>query len=167
MTPHTPSLTGGQGGEGPTPAHIVTWVGDRYSPNLRRWLGKQRRTGVYGLPEVFRDQDGIRWIGWRDDEGWFIVTRLFRVLTAGLKAEIGAFPPRSFAGSVAEPDFWRRYAAIGRCALDEEHRHVFIGNETRWAVEGDERCCKWCGNHRQQLRRWSEMVERQRWEVGA
>jgi len=61
-------------------------------------------------------------------------------------------------------DFWSDYARIGRCAIDTDHSRHFIGGDTRWAVSGDIRSCLWCEGHTQTLRRWTETVERERWE---
>lgn len=63
------------------------------------------------------------------------------------------------------PGFWDEYARVGRCAIDTDHSRFFIGDVTRWAENGDARSCKWCGNHRQVRRRWTETVKRECWEA--
>lgn len=139
---------------------IALSSGPKYSPNLTKWLARNGRP--YGAPSVFKDYDGVRWIGWIDD-GWFIGCRLGRVLNKGAKAEVGCwtFP---ITDLTRENDFWKRYRDIGRCAIDEAHAIGFIGDETRWAVDGDTRSCLWCGDHTQVKRRWTETEERSRWE---
>ena len=62
------------------------------------------------------------------------------------------------------PDFWERYAAVGRCAIDENHTMSFIGDENRWKQTGDTRVCQWCGAT-QHLDRWTETVEREAWRA--
>lgn len=140
------------------------WHGPRYSPNLNRWLaGVKRDRSHRGVPHVFRDPEGVRWIGWIDDCDMFIGTRLMRCLTVGRKAEVGAW--MKIAESLTEePDFWRHYDQIGRCHIDPRHNGWWVGEETRWLTDGETRSCLWCGNHTQHLRRWTDTVERERWE---
>jgi len=135
--------------------------GTKYSPNLARWIARQQRSTL-GELKVFRDLDGVRWIGWVDDEHWFIGCRLMRCLSMGAKAETGAFAQK-LGELTPEPDFWDRYNAIGRCAIDEAHAISFIGDEGRWSVDGDTRHCLWCGRHTQHLDRWTETTEHTCW----
>ena len=159
---HSPSAHA-QPGSAKTVADIPAWAleGDRYSPNLRRWMRENSR---HHGNDVFADKDGKLWIGWIDDGPSFIGSRLWRVLTVGGRAEVGCwmFPVSDLT---PVPDFWANYARIGRCAIDPDHSHYFIGDETRWTEQGDTRSCNWCGNHRQFRHRWTETVERQRWET--
>lgn len=138
------------------------WVGEKYSPNLNNWLGKNQRRSA---PSVFRWQEGGHYIGWREDDGWFSGTRMMAVLCDGRKAQIYAHVPEWGSKLIEVPDFWERYAKIGRCAIDEAHKISFIGDETRWAVDGDTRECLWCGNCRQTLLRWQETVDHKAWET--
>ncbi|MCK9394266.1 MAG: hypothetical protein M0Q44_01580 [Methylobacter sp.] len=62
------------------------------------------------------------------------------------------------------PDFWNRYTDIGRCAIDQEHKIYFVGDDTRWRTAGDHRECLWCGTHAQRQLRWVEPVDRSAWE---
>lgn len=142
-----------------TVREIVALQGDRYSPNLRSWLTRERFGGA--TPSVYSDPAGTPWIGWIDEDTWFIGSRLWRVLTVGKKAEAGCwtFP---ISDLTERAGFWEQYAEAGRCAIDPEHSHVFIGEETRWTTDGDERTCNWCGCQ-QRLERWTEPRERQRW----
>lgn len=131
--------------------------GDRYSPNLRKWMLKNSRVHPNDL---FRDRDGTLWIGWIDDGMWFIGSRLWQVLCNGARAQVGCW---TFPVSDLTPvdGFWTEYARIGRCAIDTAHDHHFQGE--RWDENGEVRTCRWCG-HKQFRKRWTETVERERWE---
>jgi hypothetical protein len=152
-----------QPGSAKTVADLQPWAmkGDRYSPNLARWTKKNCK---HWRPEVFKNAEGDLWIGYIDEERFFIGSRVARVLTFGGRAEIGCWTfPASDLTPI--PSFWADYARIGRCAIDTDHSRGFIDGETRWAEDGDARSCNWCGNHRQVRRRWTETVKRQRWEA--
>lgn len=138
-------------------------VSDAHSPNLARWLKRHGKRPL-GRPNIFRDHDGVRWIGWIDDTEWFIGTRLMRVLCDGSRATPFAYGKLAQSLKL-EPNFWPRYSAIGRCAIDEAHRMSFIGDETRWQTDGEVRRCQWCGNCEQRLERWTETIERTRWSA--
>lgn len=149
---------------GPSGFDPSRWHGPRYSPNLNRWLAKQkRRGGLCSAPSVFRDTEMHRWIGVVDSDGWFCGTRLPRCLTVGARAEVYAHPPGSLA-LTEEPDFWLHYNRIGRCHIDPQHNGWWATENERWLTEGDARSCVWCGEHKQHLRRWTEAVKRERWE---
>jgi hypothetical protein len=90
-----------------------------------------------------------------------IAARLMNVLCYGTKAE--SFCYVGMRGLVEVADFWPRYVAEGRCAIDPEHKRHFVGDDTRWTQDGDTRACLWCGKARQVLVRWTETVERQQW----
>lgn len=137
------------------------WVGEKYSPNLNKWLAKNQR---HRAPSVFRWQEGGFYIGWREDDDWFSGTRLRSVLCDGRKAQVYAHVPSWGTELILIPDFWERYAKIGRCAIDEDHTTAFIGDQTRWAVVEDTRECLWCGDCRQILHRWQETVDHQAWK---
>lgn len=137
------------------------WSGPRYSPNLSKWIRKQgRRHAVFGMPKIFLAEDGLRWIGWIDDDRWFYGTRLNRVLVAGSKAEVFAHPT---VPGVEDRNFWGQYEALGRCAIDKSHTTDFVGSETRWRTKGDVRECLWCGEYRQQRERYTFSEDRERW----
>ncbi|GAM01719.1 hypothetical protein [Sphingomonas parapaucimobilis] len=143
-------------------------VGDKYSPNLRHWLNRNRRT-YRSYPLVYQWEDGGRYIGWLDDDdvGYFTGTRLMGALSGGGMGKIFAHVP-SWAAQLTEVEgFWQRYVDQGRCAIDPEHKTSFIGDDTRWQVEGDTRNCLWCGNCTQALHRWTEQVERSAWKDAA
>ena len=144
------------------PSRIAALQSDKYSPNLRKWV-LSRKQRAYRIA-VYRNADGQLYIGQRfADDNWFHGSQLNRVLCVGSRAESWAFAPEQLTLALI-PDFWDRYERIGRCAIDEEHDRYFVGDETRWQVEGDVRSCRWCGNYKQTLRRWTETVERERWE---
>lgn len=130
--------------------------GDKYSPNLHKWLRKHRHHDM----KVWRFSDSsIFYIGYMCD-GMLHGVRLMEVLCSGTKAEVYCY-----LGFPQEmPDFWHRYQEQGRCAIDTEHNRRFIGDENRYVVDGDTRTCQWCGVV-QVLRRWQEVVEREEWEL--
>ena len=134
--------------------------GAKYSPNLHRWLTSTKRTHRAWTSRVYRDVEGTLWIG-RIDDGDLIGARLYGVLCNGAKEESSCWV--SLRGLVEVADFWPRYLAEGRCAIDPEHARYFVGDDTRWTQEGDTRACLWCGKARQVLARWTEAVERQEW----
>lgn len=144
--------------------------GDKFSPNLHTWLNKHnvRKYIVWwGLPRLFtKETENMRtqlYIGWVDKENVFTGCRLFAVLSQS-DHEIYCFGNVDKIGFAEVPDFWERYIAIGRCAIDTEHGQRFVKDESRWRVEGDARFCQWCGNCTQSLHKWTETVERQGWK---
>ncbi len=143
-----------------------TLVGAKYSPNLAKWLKRNRRW-MNNLPLVYRWQDGGLYIGHRDDDGWFSGARIIGVLCGGKSGTVYAYPPEWGQHLVEQADFWDRYAAVGRCAIDPEHKRSFIGEDTRWLVNGESRQCLWCGQGHQTLHRWSETVEHKAWRSAA
>ena len=147
-----------------TVADIRNLVGDRYSPNLRKWLKSNRRSHLEA--SVFQWNDGGLYIGvMESDDGWFTGSKLWAVLNGGRGSQQTWAHPPEWASHLKEiPDFWSKYAAIGRCAIDPEHARVWIGEETRWKVDGDVRECLWCGNHKQTFRRWTKNVDCSAWE---
>lgn len=136
--------------------------GAKYSPNLHRWLTSPKRKHRARTSRVYRDVEGTLWIG-RIDDGSLIGARLYGVLCYGAKAESACWV--NLRGLVEVADFWPRYLAEGRCAIDPEHARYFVGDDTRWTQEGDTRECLWCGKARQVLARWTEAVERQEWRT--
>lgn len=134
--------------------------GGKYSPNLYKWLTMRSKKHHAWTSRVYRDGDGVLFIGMMDD-GDLIGARLMNVLCYGTKAESWCFTKTADMVEVA--DFWPRYMAEGRCAIDTEHKHHFIGDDTRWTQDGDTRACLWCGKMQQVLTRWTEAVERKEW----
>jgi hypothetical protein len=136
--------------------------GGKYSPNLYAWLTLRSKKYRAGKSRVFATKEGTIYIGIIDD-GYLIGCKLIAVLCNGKKEESWAFGD---LGELVEvPDFWARYLAVGRCAIDPEHKMHFVGDDTRWRTAGDHRECLWCGAHSQKLRRWVESVDRSAWET--
>ena len=135
--------------------------GAKYSPNLYKWLTMRNKKHHAWTSRVYRDGSGTLWIGMLD-LGDLIGARLMNVLCCGAKAE--SFCYAGMRGLVEVADFWPRYTAVGRCAIDPAHKMHFVGDDTRWRTNGEHRECLWCGAHAQKLRRWGEPVERSAWE---
>lgn len=133
--------------------------GSKYSPNLLKWLRK-RRWWKGEDARVYRADDNRLYIGVFDREGFFSGSNLQAVLCRGRQCESGCYGRIDIKEVV---DFWERYVAIGRCAIDTDHRQHFVGDETRWLVEGNRRSCQWCGNCVQELREREEIVVRREW----
>lgn len=132
-----------------------------YSPNLHRWLRQRLRPldrtvhdQVYRVTAgslLHRRYDfapGTLMIGlpfenqpFADDFGG---TQLMHVLVVGSQA-ISMCYPGGMGGLERIDDFWERYRAIGRCAIDTDHTEHFIGGANRFVVQGDTRTCQWCG----------------------
>ena len=135
--------------------------GAKYSPNLHAWLTLRSKKHRAETSRVFATTEGAPYIGFLDD-GYLIGSMLLAVLCNGKKEDSWAF---GYLGKLTEiPDFWTRYTAVGRCAIDPEHKMHFVGDDTRWRTNGEHRECLWCGAHAQKLRRWVEPVERSAWE---
>jgi hypothetical protein len=134
--------------------------GARYSPNLHRFMSARSRRVTSGYAHVYRDREGTLWLGYLDD-GFMNGTRLMSVLCEGGRAQTMAYG--GLGPLTLVHDFWTRYLAIGRCAIDPDHRIGFIGDQTRWQTDGDVRSCLWCGQATQKLDRWVERVQRERW----
>ena len=139
-------------------AAIAHESGDKFSPNLHKWL-RGRRCGVW-KHGAFDSGDGRKIIGFLDDQNFLMGAELIQILCRGAKADAWAFPPTA-GPFVEDVGFWRRYLENGRCALDPQHGMLFLTGE-RWNESGDTRTCLWCG-HRQHLKTWTESVERRRW----
>lgn len=135
--------------------------GARYSPNLHEWLTNPRKKHRPSTSLVYKDQDGTLWIGMLDGKD-LVGQKLAAVLCHGAQADSACWV--NLRGLAEVSGFWEDYARDGRCAIDRSHTTAFVGEETRWSVKESERECLWCGKHRQVLRRWSEVVTRERWE---
>lgn len=143
--------------------------GDKFSPNLYAWLNAPRRRHRSPRTRVYRDTEGTLWIGmfFRGD---LVGSKLYGVLCNGSAEPTACWS--TLRGPVEITDFWERYAAIGRCAIDTKHTQNFIGDDKRWSATQDgqghhgeqrQRTCLWCGRFSQTLVRWTETVERQEW----
>lgn len=134
----------------------------RYSPNLYKWLTFGPGKNLVHVLGVFRDSKGTLWIGHHDGDfpRELIGARLNGVLCNGSREQTAAWQRLDLTEI---EDFWVRYVAVGRCAVDVSHSISFVGNDQRWATNGDKRLCLWCGNTSQTLKRWTEAVEKTEW----
>lgn len=135
--------------------------GDKYSPNLYRWLIKHLRHVSH--IEVYAAKDGELWIGTGPDGAWFHGVRMLSVLCNGGRAESMAYQLRQVGPMKLVDDFWDRYLRDGRCAIDRDHGMFFIGDEARWKVKGNRRECLWCGNCVQRRKVYTEKVKHAVW----
>lgn len=138
-----------------------------YSPNLHRWLRLQQ--SLYIMNREIRHQvyrvtaqsllcrryatsgsfaPGELVIGlafgnepFADD---FCGAQLMHVLTMGGQAITMCYPG-GMGGLEHIADFWERYRAVGRCAIDTEHTTNFLGDTNRFVEHGNSRTCQWCG----------------------
>jgi hypothetical protein len=104
--------------------------GAKYSPNLHRWLTMRNKKHHAWTSRVYRDEAGTLWIGMLD-LGDLIGARLMNVLCYGRKAESCCWV--NLRGLVEVADFWPRYVADGRCAIDTGTAN------TSWATTPDGR----------------------------
>lgn len=146
--------------QGPDLKAINPSNGSKFSPNLYKFLSSKRQQASLRLQRVYVDQDKHLWLGYFDDD-LFIGARLMQVLCNGAKTQTLAYV--RMKELVEVPDFWAKYQAVGRCAIDPEHRMYFVGDEMRWSVQGDHRSCLWCGHgHQRQVQQVTEQV-RSKW----
>jgi hypothetical protein len=116
--------------------------GAKYSPNLYAFLRKRRSSGVLRRSSVYRDVKGTLWMGFIDDLGSFNGVKLERTLLDGAKTDILCYAD---LGPLTRIDnFWAQYVADGRCVFDRAHKVHFVGNDTRYSVQGGVRSCRWC-----------------------
>jgi hypothetical protein len=137
--------------------------GDKYSPNLFKFLTSNRRKVAATYGRVYRDKQGVLWLGFRDEEDWFMGARLMAVLCNGRKEETFAHPPAMGRALVEVRGFWGRYVRDGRCAIDKAHDMDFMGDKRRWSIKGNFRSCQWCGRIRQKKERFVKRVASERW----
>lgn len=123
--------------------NLAPSFGDKFSPNLYQWLKENFREREFET-KVFINNDGARFIGFFDDDGWFYGSNLIGVLCNGKKEWTGAYPPSHSKDYQEIKGFWNDYMKNGRCAIDPEHKEHFRGN-TRWVVNGHIHTCTWCG----------------------
>jgi hypothetical protein len=124
-----------------------------FSPNLHKYMkthghfyrGGGTIEGVYKVragtkaAEVFGA--GTLMLGFPDEDGYFIGTRMISALCHGSKAERAAYPYGK--GVELVEGFWDRYLEVGRCAIDPDHNENFMAD--RFSMDGDTRTCLWCG----------------------
>jgi len=142
--------------QGPDVKAINPSNGAKFSPFLFEFLSKRRQQASLRLQRVYVDEDQRMWLGYFDDD-LFIGALLMQVLCNGAKTQKMAYVKMKHLVEV--PNFWEQYQAIGRCAIDPEHRMSFRNDETRWKVQGEQRSCLWCGQaHQRQQQRVVEQV---------
>lgn len=135
--------------------------GAKFSQNLYHWLKKKWREHRAWTSRLYRDTDGVLWIGIYDAcRRELIGARLIGVLCKGGQEDSAAW---LHVNAVKVTGFWNRYVTEGRCAIDEAHSMNFVGDDSRWSVQGDKRSCLWCGNAQQVMKRWTETIEREEW----
>lgn len=139
---------------------ITPKCGRRYSKNLHQWLASRHNKARAWAMRVYRQTNGTLWIGMLDGRE-LIGSKLMAVLCNGSKEGTAAWQCMDV---VEVPDFWVSYTAIGRCAIDTAHSMYFTDDESRWSTDGVMRQCRWCGDHQQVFKRWTETVERECWE---
>lgn len=138
--------------------------GAKFSPNLHKFLASEDRSLIRKYGRVYRDNEDTLWLGYQND-GYLMGSRLMQALCLGGKAPTFAYSLSDMAPLVELEGFWAQYQAHGRCAVDPEHLMTFVGDETRWAGDDEQRACLWCGNVHQTRERWVEQVPRERWVV--
>jgi hypothetical protein len=153
--------------EGVSLSDIRPRNGNKYSPNLHAFMQKRLRDCEASTWMVATSDDGYLCLVWEwlDEHGKhrdYVSTLLMGVLCNGAKAQTSIVLNRTFT---FHPDFWQTYKAIGRCAVDPEHKVWFLNDDERWEVseDGKIRSCRWCGNHTQRFEEYTEVVHRTRW----
>ncbi len=136
-------------------------MGAKYSPNLYQFLAHRRNKGLAARARVFSTADSTMYIGFFDDTGCFIGARMSRVLCYGAKVEVTC--PMNLGDMAEVEDFWYQYARDGRCAIDRAHDQYFLNAETRWATQGNLRCCQWCKQVSQRLVLREDRVVTDQW----
>lgn len=134
--------------------------GDKYSPNLHKWLTNTRRRTWLPDIRLYRNPEMTLYIG-HIDQGILSGSNLAEVLYKGSKAKIWGY--MGIDDLVEVFDFWPRYMADGRCAIDPEHAISFIDDKTRWLKHDGKRTCQWCWKVTQELIYWTETVEHREW----
>lgn len=86
--------------------------GDKYSPNLYKWLVENFREREFET-KVFVNSDGIRFIGFFDDAGWFLGASLMGVLRNGEKEKPRPVPPIRVKDYREIEGFWNAYEKDG------------------------------------------------------
>lgn len=144
---------------------IAPWVSNKYSHNLHAWINRHLSKSHEHIVVSNANGFGLRLIGKKDDEGWFYGTTLNSVLCNGASPNTWAFAPSDYlVRRGIDQEFWHRYIATGRCAIDTYHDRSFIGDEDRYRLHngGLVRVCQWCGNVQVKLS-WNETVTHSEW----
>ena len=129
---------------------------DRFSQNLYRWLRRHPHyTQVFfrrgnasslGAPDTAYDPERTQasqiYVGLVDD-GDLLGSRLSEILVDGAKTQTWCYP--GFPCDEITEAFWAGYKAIGKCAIDPEHR--LYADKERYRGDDTARVCCWCGRH--------------------
>lgn len=145
-------------------ADISPAKGDKFSPRLYNYLRHQRMRVDPDMRRVFKDKDGILWIGYVSNDQWFTGSRLMSVLCGVQSAgRIACYPNAAVVWKLKEvKTFWQRYLKVGRCVLDPKHERHFVGDAGRYVQENRKRTCQWCGQV-QHMRIQREVLKHQVW----
>lgn len=145
---------------------------DKYSLNLHKWLRKQHEhyrgaffspwssvDGAMDYSDKAKHSPSHIYIGWLDEDGYLMGSRLSEIICNGTKAKTWAFAPKLAFEEL--PGFWEKYEELGKCSFDPEH-WLYFGKE-RYDETGDgKRTCRWCGR-KEILHVFEEVVQRQKW----
>lgn len=129
-----------------------------FSPNLHKYLKAQghfyRDGGI--AQSVFTVRAGTRaadvygagtlMLGYVDD-AYFIGTKMMNALCNGAKASHMAHPISDCIDEIE--GFWNKYLLTGRCVIDTDHIHYFMGD--RFDEQSETRTCRWCGHEQKKL----------------
>ena len=85
---------------------------EKYSQNIYRWLTYSKHKQ---FTNIFKDSDGIYYIGLRDDAGIWCGAKLVRVVCLGCKAETFSYPTSiTREWNDVTVKFWTRYLSKGK-----------------------------------------------------
>lgn len=146
------------------PPDINPSKSDKFSLRLYNFMRNPRIKESDYMKTVHRDKEGILWIGSIDKSGWFTGARLMAILCGVDSAKrMGCYPNAQSLWKLKEvKSFWPRYLKIGRCAIDPDHKHYFVGGTGRFVQKGKKRTCQWCGQV-QSMRIEREVIKHERW----
>lgn len=135
-----------------------------FSPNLYSWMGAKGHFYKDGgvLQGVYRVQPDTRLAEFFDagtlligypctqhkSSSDFIGIRLISALCEGVKAGSICYAGAT-SGLQEVVGFWDKYLAVGRCAMDPEHKEHFM--DERYSMNGDIRTCRWCGTKHERV----------------
>lgn len=135
----------------------------KMSPNLYAFLRKHKTKGYV---QVYRDINGVLWIGKIHRDLEFTGCRLIDTLCNGASQQLHCYP-KLHTELVKVPTFWDDYAKLGCCFIDPDHTMVFVSelSKPRWDVtpNGKIRTCKWCGQFTQFKDQYIFSEIRERW----
>ncbi len=135
----------------------------KYSPNLFKFMTNPNKKIIAEYAAVYSDKQGVLWLGYRDEDSWFMGARLMAVLCNGRRCDVFAYPPVMGSKLVEVAGFWKRYVADGRCAIDKAHDMYFMNDQDRWTMKGNRRSCNWCGKVHQKKVRFVKKIKCERW----